>query len=106
MLDVDACSRVARVGAGLRLPELDHALGAHGLRLGHLPQSYEWATVGGCAATRSAGQASTGFGRFDALVAAVRCATPAGELATLPRPAAPPARTCARSSSARRGRSA
>jgi alkyldihydroxyacetonephosphate synthase len=62
-------------------------LGAHGLRLGHLPQSYEWATAGGCAATRSAGQASTGFGRFDELVAAVRCATPAGELATLGGPA-------------------
>jgi alkyldihydroxyacetonephosphate synthase len=87
VLDVDARSRVARVCAGLRLPELDHALGAHGLRLGHLPQSYDWATVGGCAATRSAGQASTGFGRFDTLVAAVRCATPAGELATLLAPA-------------------
>ena len=72
------CRAAPRPAAGLRLPELDHALGAHGLRLGHLPQSYEWATVGGCAATRSAGQASTGFGRFDDLVAAVRCATPAG----------------------------
>jgi alkyldihydroxyacetonephosphate synthase len=83
LLDVDDRSRLARAGAGLRLPELDHALAAHGLRLGHVPQSYEWATVGGCAATRSAGQASSGFGRFDELVAAVRCATPAGELATL-----------------------
>jgi alkyldihydroxyacetonephosphate synthase len=86
VLDVDARSARVRAGAGLRLPELDHALAAHGLRLGHLPQSYEWATVGGCAATRSAGQASTGFGRFDDLVAAVRCATPAGELATLGAP--------------------
>ena len=57
-----------------------------------MPQSYEWATAGGCAATRSAGQASTGFGRFDELVAAVRCATPAGELATLGAVAAGPAR--------------
>ena len=87
VIDVDLRSRLARVRAGTRLPELDHALGAHGLRLGHLPQSYEWATVGGCAATRSAGQASTGFGRFEDLVAAVRCATPAGELATLDAPA-------------------
>jgi alkyldihydroxyacetonephosphate synthase len=86
LLGVDGRSRRARVGAGQRLPELDHALAGHGLRLGHLPQSYEWATVGGCAATRSAGQASTGFGRFDDLVAAVRCATPAGELATLGAP--------------------
>ena len=87
VLAVDERSRVARVQAGRRLPELDHALARHGLRLAHVPQSYEWATVGGCAATRSAGQASTGFGRFDELVAAVRCATPAGELATLGAPA-------------------
>jgi alkyldihydroxyacetonephosphate synthase len=86
VLDVDVRSRRVRAGAGIRLPELDHALAPHGLRLGHLPQSYEWATIGGCAATRSAGQASTGFGRFDELVAAVRCATPAGELATLGAP--------------------
>src|SRR5215217_5374048 len=87
VLDVDSRSRLARVAAGIRLPELDHALAPHGLRLGHVPQSYEWATVGGCAATRSAGQASTGFGRFDELVVALRCATPAGELATLGAPA-------------------
>ena len=87
VLDMDERSRLARVCAGLRLPELDHALASHGLRLGHLPQSYEWATVGGCAATRSAGQSSTGFGRFEDLVATVRCATPAGELATLGAPA-------------------
>jgi alkyldihydroxyacetonephosphate synthase len=82
LLALDPVDRVARVAAGTRLPELEHALGAHGLRLGHLPQSFEWATAGGCAATRSAGQASTGVGRFEELVAALRCATPAGELAT------------------------
>jgi alkyldihydroxyacetonephosphate synthase len=87
VLAVDPRSRTARVQAGRRLPELDHALAAHGLRLGHVPQSYAWATVGGCAATRSAGQASTGFGRFDELVVALRCATPSGELATLGAPA-------------------
>jgi alkyldihydroxyacetonephosphate synthase len=86
VLGVDVVSRRAVVGGGIRLPELDHALGRHGLRLGHHPQSYEWVTAGGCAATRSAGQASTGFGRFDDLVAAVRCVTPAGELAPLGAP--------------------
>jgi alkyldihydroxyacetonephosphate synthase len=86
VLGVDVRSRTARVQAGRRLPELDHALAEHGLRLGHVPQSYEWATVGGCAATRSAGQASTGFGRFDELVTGLRCATPSGTLATLGAP--------------------
>ena len=79
---VDERSLLARVQPGLRLPEADHALAGHGLTLGHLPQSYEWATVGGCVATRSAGQASTGFGRIDDHVVAVRLATPLGELAT------------------------
>jgi alkyldihydroxyacetonephosphate synthase len=51
-----------------------------------VPQSYEWATVGGCAATRSAGQSSTGHGRIDAQVAALECVTPVGSLATLDAP--------------------
>jgi alkyldihydroxyacetonephosphate synthase len=84
---VDERALTARVEAGRRLPETDHALARQGLTLGHLPQSYEWATVGGCVATRSSGQASSGFGRIDANVVAVRAATPLGDLATLPVPA-------------------
>jgi alkyldihydroxyacetonephosphate synthase len=84
---IDARSRIATLGPGLRLPEADRALGAHGLRLAHLPQSYEWATVGGCVATRSAGQASTGRGRIDENLIAVRVATPLGDLATREAPA-------------------
>jgi alkyldihydroxyacetonephosphate synthase len=84
---VDARSLTAVLGPGLRLPEAERALSAHGLRLAHVPQSFEWATVGGCVATRSAGQSSTGFGRIDENVVALRAATPAGELATLDAPA-------------------
>ena len=87
VIAVDPRSQTATVAAGLRLPEADRALAAHGLRLAHYPQSYEWATVGGCVATRSAGQASTGRGRIDANLAAVRVATPLGDLTTLDAPA-------------------
>ncbi len=87
VVDLDERSRVARFEPGIRLPEADHVLGARGLTIGHHPQSYEWATVGGCVATRSSGQASTGFGRIDDHVVALRCATPAGELSTLAVPA-------------------
>ena len=83
---VDERSRIAVFEPGIRLPEAERALAAHGLTLGHFPQSFEWATVGGCVATRSSGQASAGYGRIDANVAAVRCATPLGELATLDAP--------------------
>jgi alkyldihydroxyacetonephosphate synthase len=64
----------------MRGPDEERELGRHGLTLGHFPQSWEFATVGGWVATRSAGQASTGYGRVDDLVHAVRCVTPAGEL--------------------------
>ncbi|HEU5062780.1 MAG TPA: FAD-binding oxidoreductase [Solirubrobacterales bacterium] len=83
---VDERSLTARLGAGLRGPEAEAALGAKGLTLGHFPQSFEYATIGGFAATRSAGQASSGYGRFDALVSSVRMLAPAGEISTLETP--------------------
>ena len=82
LVSLDERSQTAVIEPGLRLPEADRILGARGYTLGHFPQSYEWATVGGCVATRSAGQASTGFGRIDANVVGIRCATPLGELST------------------------
>src|SRR5918996_3701397 len=57
-----------------------------------IPQSYEWASVGGFAATRSSGQASAGYGRFDEMVLGLTLATPEGTLDTgrAPRSAAGP----------------
>jgi len=83
---VDRRSLTARLGAGLRGPEAEAALAAAGVVLGHHPQSFEYATIGGFAATRSAGQASSGYGRFDALVSSVRLLAPAGDLRTLETP--------------------
>jgi alkyldihydroxyacetonephosphate synthase len=85
-VEVDERSLTARLGAGLRGPEAEAALARSGLTLGHFPQSFEYATIGGFAATRSAGQASSGYGRFDALVSSVRLLAPAGELGTLETP--------------------
>ena len=85
-VEVDRRSLTARLGAGLRGPEAEAALGAQGLTLGHFPQSFEYATVGGFAATRSAGQASSGYGRFDSLVTSIRLLAPAGDLETLATP--------------------
>ena len=61
-------------------PRAEALLGEQGLTLGHFPQSFEYSTVGGWIATRSAGQASTGYGRIDELVEGLCCVTPAGEL--------------------------
>jgi alkyldihydroxyacetonephosphate synthase len=85
-VEVDGRSLTARLGAGLRGPEAEAALAKHGLVLGHYPQSFEYATIGGFAATRSAGQASSGYGRFDSLISSVRLISPAGDLGTLETP--------------------
>ncbi len=67
------------VQAGITGPELERWLGARGFTWGHLPQSWERATVGGYAATRSSGQASTGYGRADVTVTKLRVATPSAD---------------------------
>ncbi len=92
-VEIDPLAQTARLGPGLRGPEAEAALNERGLTLGHFPQSYRYATIGGFAATRSAGQASSGYGRFDALVAGVELTAPVGTLRTLrtPHSAAGPA---------------
>ena len=82
-VEIDRTSLTARLGPGLRGPDAEEALGGLGATLGHFPQSYEQATIGGYAATRSAGQASTGYGRFDEMVTAVELTAPTGSLRTL-----------------------
>ncbi|MGY2002716.1 FAD-binding oxidoreductase [Blastococcus sp. SYSU DS1024] len=77
---LDVPSSLVTVGPGMRGPVLEQALAREGLTFGHLPQSWEFATLGGYAATRSAGQSSTGVGRFDDLVAGLTLATPSGVL--------------------------
>ncbi len=102
--EVDPTSLTARLGPGLRGPQAEAALASHGVTLGHFPQSFEFATIGGFAATRSAGQASAGYGRFDELVSAIEMVSPAGPIKTLGRHTAPQGPPCARSSWAPRAR--
>ena len=92
LLEVDPVSMTARLQPGMRGPQVEAALAGHGLTLGHFPQSFEFASVGGFAATRSSGQDSAGFGRFDQMVVGLRVATPVGELGagTAPADAAGP----------------
>jgi alkyldihydroxyacetonephosphate synthase len=80
LLAVDKVSMVATLQPGVRGPAAEALLAEHGLTLGHYPQSFEFASVGGFAATRSSGQSSCGNGRFDDMVVGLRVATPAGEL--------------------------
>jgi len=80
LLAVDEVSMTATLEPGLRGPEAEALLAEHGLTLGHFPQSFEHAAIGGFAATRSSGQASAGYGRFDAMVVGLTAVTPTGDL--------------------------
>ena len=88
LVGVDRESGTATFQAGIDGPALESALAAHGLTLGHFPQSFEHSTLGGWIATRSAGQSSDGYGSIDDLLVAVRMVTPSGVIRTLEIPRA------------------
>ncbi|TDB95232.1 FAD-binding oxidoreductase [Actinomadura sp. 7K534] len=92
VVSVDETARTAVLQPGLRAPDAEARLGERGYTLGHFPQSFEWASIGGFAAARSSGQASAGYGRFDDMVVALTAATPEGtlDLGRAPKSAAGP----------------
>lgn len=67
-----------RAQAGISGPELEAYLNARGYTCGHFPQSFEYSSLGGWIAARGAGQCSTGYGRAEDLVVALKVATPIG----------------------------
>jgi alkyldihydroxyacetonephosphate synthase len=87
VLELDERSATIKVQAGIRAPALERRLAARGLTLGHFPQSFEYVSLGGCAATRSAGQASSGYGAIEKMVLGLRLAAPAAEIELPPIPA-------------------
>src|ERR1700739_105271 len=69
---LDEVSGEGELGAGVTGPPGGRRLGERGFSLGHFPQSFEFATIGGFAATRSSGQDSAGYGRFNDMIRALR----------------------------------
>jgi len=80
VVELDERSATVTVQAGIRAPALERYLAVRGLTLGHFPQSFEYVSLGGCAATRSAGQASSGYGAIEKMVLGLRLAAPATEI--------------------------
>jgi alkyldihydroxyacetonephosphate synthase len=67
---VDATSGLVQVLAGTFGPDLEAELRErHALTVGHFPQSFDIATVGGWVACRGAGQYSTRYGKIEQMVA-------------------------------------
>jgi alkyldihydroxyacetonephosphate synthase len=78
VLEVDRTSLAARIQGGALGPDLEAALGEHGLTLRHFPQSFQYSTLGGWIATRSGGHFATLYTHIDDLVESVRAITPTG----------------------------
>jgi alkyldihydroxyacetonephosphate synthase len=80
IIDIDTTSMTVTAQAGILGPQLEAAVRKHGLSLGHFPQSFEYSTLGGWLATRSAGQESTRYGRIENMVSHVSMMTPGGRI--------------------------
>src|SRR4051812_38427024 len=87
LISLDPQSRTAIIQAGALGPKLEADLGRQGHSLGHFPDSFEYSTLGGWLATRSAGMQSDAYGRIEDMVVSIRMATPAGTIVTKAVPA-------------------
>lgn len=77
---VNPATRTVRVGPGLLGQHLEDALEVRGWATRHSPSSIWCSTVGGWAASRSAGQFSSRYGKFEDMVVAARAVSPAGTI--------------------------
>jgi alkyldihydroxyacetonephosphate synthase len=82
VLSVDDQSRTARIQAGVLGPDMEIQLEQFGVTLGHFPDSFEYSTLGGWIATRSAGMQSDKYGKIEDMVIALRMVTPSGTIVT------------------------
>jgi alkyldihydroxyacetonephosphate synthase len=78
VLEVDPVSRAGLIEAGVYGPHLEEQLKPHGLTLRHFPQSFEFSTLGGWLATRSAGHFATLYTHIDDRCESLRVVSPSG----------------------------
>jgi alkyldihydroxyacetonephosphate synthase len=85
ILEIDETNLVCRAESGVNGLELEKALNARGLTLGHFPSSLPNTTVGGLISTRSTGQQSSLYGGIESMVLGLAVVLPDGTFAA-PRP--------------------
>jgi alkyldihydroxyacetonephosphate synthase len=83
ILDIDTVSGTVSVEAGVFGPDLERAVRATGWTVGHFPQSFELATVGGWIACRGAGQYSNRYGKIEDIVRGLSVVLAGGEVVEL-----------------------
>jgi alkyldihydroxyacetonephosphate synthase len=84
---LDERSGLVTAGSGITGPALADYLSDRDLTIGHEPQSWELATIGGWVAARGSGLRSFGVGRIENLFAGGSLEAPAGTLDMAPFPA-------------------
>jgi alkyldihydroxyacetonephosphate synthase len=87
VVEIDDVSKAARIQGGALGPALEAQLRPAGLTLRHYPQSFEFSTLGGWIATRSAGHHATLATHIEDRVESVRVVTPTGVIETRRLPA-------------------
>ncbi|UOG28994.1 FAD-binding oxidoreductase [Leptospira noguchii] len=87
ILSLDLESHLATFQTGIYGPHLETSLNEKGFTLGHFPQSFEYSTLGGWIAARSAGQQSNRYGKIEEILTSLKVVTPTGTVATLREPA-------------------
>lgn len=80
--ELDEVSGIVEVEPGVIAQRLEDHLEAHGWTLGHHPSSAHASTVGGFLAVRSAGQASSLFGKMEDMVVALEVVLADGQVFT------------------------
>jgi alkyldihydroxyacetonephosphate synthase len=91
--EIDEHDLLARFDAGKNGLEAEEEVAAHGLTIGHWPQSIAVSSVGGWVSTRASGQFSTAHGNIEDIVYSIEAVLPNGEVVHLgkaPRAAAGP----------------
>jgi len=93
VLEIDMISGLATAQAGMNGELFEAELNKRRLTLGHFPQSLTISSVGGWLACRSAGQASSRYGKIEDMVVGLKAVLPDGrylEVRPVPRRAAGP----------------
>ena len=83
IIALDARSCTVRVQAGIFGPDLEQFVQKSGFTVGHFPQSFDLATVGGWIACRGAGQFSNRYGKIEDMVRALTVVLASGQVITL-----------------------
>jgi len=89
IITINEINSTVTVQSGIYGPDLENYLNNYGdgYTCGHFPQSFEFSTVGGWVATRSAGQLSSGYGKIEDIVLSLKMISPIGIIESIDYPA-------------------